>query len=265
MRSRGRVRRHRPGRRGTGGPGAEGPEDGRFRSLRRGHARGVRHRVPVAPGARRRRLRAQVPAGDLDRAAAARQAAGGGRAEDRLRRPGARLHGQGQRPGALRADLQGAGAAPAGDRAVARVGHQVARGRHRLRRQAQRADLRDHQEDLQPRPQHLAHLARGRRAGRPGQRRARRDLDADQEPQGGARQARRRDHRLRGGQAGFGQRAALRLRRQPARNAEPDRRRARRRAHRPGREPLRRHEVARLLRDAGRQRSSWRRIANWKR
>jgi hypothetical protein len=30
---------------------------------------------------------------------------------DRLRRAGARLHRQGQRPGALRADLQGAGAA----------------------------------------------------------------------------------------------------------------------------------------------------------
>ena len=41
----------------------------------------------------------------------------------------------------------------------------------------------DHHQDLQPRPQHLAHLARGRRAGRPGQRRAGRDLDAHQEPQ----------------------------------------------------------------------------------
>ncbi len=51
----------------------------------------------------------------------------------RLRRAGARLHGQGQRPGALRADLQGAGAASRGDRAVARMEHRVARGRHRIR------------------------------------------------------------------------------------------------------------------------------------
>ena len=123
MRSRGRVRRHRPGRGGTGGPRAEGPGDRRFRSARRRHARGVRHRVPVAPGARRRRLRAQVPAGDLGGAAPARQAAGRGRAEDRLRRRRPRLHGQGQRPGALRADLQGPGAAPPGDRPLARVGH----------------------------------------------------------------------------------------------------------------------------------------------
>ncbi len=50
-----------------------------------------------------------------------------------LRCAGARLHGQGQRPGALRADVQGAGAAPAGDRAVARVEHQLSRGRDRIR------------------------------------------------------------------------------------------------------------------------------------
>ena len=60
----------------------------------------------------------------------------------RLRRPGARLHRQGQRPGALRADLQGAGPALAGDRAVARVEHRLARGRHRIRARAQRAHLR---------------------------------------------------------------------------------------------------------------------------
>ena len=58
-------------------------------------------------------------------------------------------------------------------------------------RAAQRADLRHHHQDLQPRPQHLAHLARRRRAGRPGQRRAGRNLDAHQEPRRGARQARR--------------------------------------------------------------------------
>ena len=49
---------------------------------------------------------------------------------------------------------------------------------HRIRGQAQRADRADHHQDLQPRPQHLAHLARRRRAGRSGQRRAGRNLDA---------------------------------------------------------------------------------------
>ena len=43
---------------------------------------------------------------------------------------------------------------------------------HRVRRQAQCADLAIDQEDLQPRPQHLAHFARRRRAGRSGQCRA---------------------------------------------------------------------------------------------
>ena len=65
-----------------------------------------------------------------------------------------------------------------------------------------------HHEDLQPRPQHLAHLARRRRARRSGQCRAGRDLDAHRESQGSARQAGRSDHRLREGRAGFGQRQA---------------------------------------------------------
>ena len=56
-------------------------------------------------GARRRRVRAQVSARHLHRAAAAGQAAGGSRARNRLRCAGARLHRQGQRPGPFRADL----------------------------------------------------------------------------------------------------------------------------------------------------------------
>ena len=95
--------------------------------------------------------------------------------------PGARLHRQGQRPGALRADLQGARAASDGHRAVARVGHRLARGRHRVCRRAQRADLSVHHQDLQPRPQHLAYLARRRSARGSGQCRAGRYLDADEE------------------------------------------------------------------------------------
>ena len=62
--------------------------------------------------------------------------------------PGARLHGQGQRSGALRAGLQGAGAAPASDRAVARVDDRFARGRDRVCPQAQRADRAKHDQNL---------------------------------------------------------------------------------------------------------------------
>ena len=64
--------------------------------------------------------------------------------------------------------------APEGDRALARVGHPLARGRARLRRRAQRAGRRRRSSDLQPRRQHLAHLARGRRPRRPLERAARR-------------------------------------------------------------------------------------------
>ena len=51
-----------------------------------------------------------VPARHLDRAPAHREGAGGGRAAGGRRRGRARRHRQGQRPGALRADLRGAGA-----------------------------------------------------------------------------------------------------------------------------------------------------------
>ena len=54
-----------------------------------------------------------------------------------------------------------------------------------------------HNQDLQPRPQHLAYLARGRRTRRPGQCCARAYLDADEEPQGRSEHAGRSDHRLR--------------------------------------------------------------------
>ena len=50
------------------------------------------------------------------------------------RRRRARRHRQGQRPGALRADLRGARARPPGDRALARVGAQLAHDADRLRR-----------------------------------------------------------------------------------------------------------------------------------
>ena len=71
------------------------------------------------------------------------------------------------------------------------------------------------------------------------------------DPRAGARRAARRRDRVRGRRPGRDRRRAARARR-AARPAQPDRRRARRRARRPRREPLRRHEVARRLRDARR-------------
>ncbi len=55
------------------------------------------------------------------------------------------------------------------------------------------------------------------------------------------------------------------VRRRAARKAERNRRRARHRPHRSGGEPLRRHEVARLLRNARRHADHGRASANWKR
>ncbi len=73
----------------------------------------------------------------------------------------------------FRDHLQSAGPASGGHCAVARMGHRLARRRHRLRRQAQRSDRAVHHQDLQPRPQHLAHLPRRRSVGRSGQCRSR--------------------------------------------------------------------------------------------
>ena len=67
------------------------------------------------------------------------------------------------------------------------------------------------------------------------------------------------------GRAGFGERQERMSAVELLETAEQDRRRARRRAHRPGGEPLRRHEVARLLRDSRRHADHGRASASWKR
>jgi argininosuccinate synthase len=67
-----------------------------------------RLRVPDVP--RQRALRGRLPARHLDRPAADRQEADRDRAQDRRRRRLSRRHRQGQRPGALRAQLLCAGA-----------------------------------------------------------------------------------------------------------------------------------------------------------
>jgi hypothetical protein len=93
----------------------------------------VRARGHLADAARRRDLRAQVPARHVHGAADHRAQPGAAGVKARRGGARARLHGEGQRPGALRADVRRVRAAPEGHRAVARVGHPLARGRHQLR------------------------------------------------------------------------------------------------------------------------------------
>ena len=113
----------------------------------------------------RSRLRAQVSARHFLRPPADRTQAGGDRRAGGGRRRGARLHRQRQRPGALRAGLQGPQSHAQDHRSLARVGHQVARAGDRLRAGPQDPDHGIAREDLQRRPQPLAPEPRGRRAG----------------------------------------------------------------------------------------------------
>ena len=136
MRGRHLHRRSRPGR--GAGTGAQEGRDARHQGdLHRGSARGIRARLrlPDVPG--QRALRGRLSARHLDRAAPDRQAPD----RDRASETGAdavspRRDRQGQRPGALRAHLLRAQARHQGDRAVARMGLQVAQRPDRVRREA---------------------------------------------------------------------------------------------------------------------------------
>ena len=165
LRLRGRRRRgrRRPGRRDVRSRG-EGVSHRRVRLPSRRREGRVRARLPLPGPQGRRDLRARLPARHVDRAPADRAQAGRDRARHRLRRARARLHRQGQRPGALRAHLPGARAGAADHRAVARVGHRLARGRDRLRGRARHPGAGDEEGPVLARPQPLASLARRRPA-----------------------------------------------------------------------------------------------------
>ena len=107
----------------------QGLRDRRLQSDRRGPARGVRHRVRVPRHARRRGLRAQVPAGDVARAAPDREAPGGGRRCAKARRLAHGCTGKGNDQ--VRFELAYKALAPELPviAPVARVGSRVARGR----------------------------------------------------------------------------------------------------------------------------------------
>ena len=119
-----------------------------------------RYLLPDA--ARACHLRGRLPAGHLHRAAADCQGAGGRRAQDGRRRGRAWRHRQGQRPGALRADRDGAG--PDAGNHLAVEGPEVprrwphrSRDRHRVRRKARHPHHADQEEDLLAGSQPLAH------------------------------------------------------------------------------------------------------------
>ena len=116
------------------------------------------------------RLRGPVSARHLDRAAADRQEADRDRREGRRRRGRPWRHRQGQRPGALRARLLRAQAGRHRDRAVARMGSDLAQQADRIRRAAPDPDRQGQarRRAVLGRRQSAARLLRRQSAGRPG-------------------------------------------------------------------------------------------------
>ena len=213
---------------------------------------GVRARLhlPDVPG--ERHLRGRVPPRHLDRAPPHRQAAGRDRGRDGGGRDRPRGDRQGQRPGPVRARGLRPSSRDPDHRPLAGVGPRVAREPPRLRRGApdpHRAAGRQRVPLLDGREPH-AHLLRGERARGPVGGAERRDV-ADDPRAGGRPRPPGPDHpHLRGGRRGGGGRGGDDPRRGDG-DPQPAGRRARHRAHRHRRKPLRRHEGAGLLRDPG--------------
>ena len=117
----------------------------------------------------------------------------------------ARLHRQGQRPGALRRHHRRAGAGPRGRRAGARVGDEPRR-RDRVRGQARHRGPGHHPVALLDRREPVGPLDRGRRPRGPLGGAAGRRLRVDARPAPVPRRARLRRDRLQGGPAGLARR-----------------------------------------------------------
>ena len=254
LRSRHLHRRSRPGRRTRAGAAQGGAARRQARAhLHRGPARGIRARLRLPDVPRQRAIRGPVSARHLDRPAADRQTAGRDRPPGRRRRDLARRDRQGQRPGALRALGLCARARHQDHRAVARMGFPVAHGAARLRREAPDPDRQGQarRSALLHRRQPAARLLGGQGARGPGARDAGLRLFAHHRSRVGARQADDRRDRIRQGRPGRDRRQAP-VAGGAADRAQQARPRQRHRPARPGREPLRRHEVARHVRDARR-------------
>ncbi len=256
LRRRGRDihRRPRPGRGARAGPQEGGVARRQAGAhLHRGPARGIRARLRVPDVPRQRAVRGPVPARHLDRAAAHRQAAGRDRPRGRRRRDRPWRDRQGQRSGAVRAFGLCARARHQDHRALAGMELSLPHGPHRLRRAAPDPDRQGQARRgaVLDRRQSPARLLRRQGARGPGRGDAALRLFAHRRSGIGARQADRdRDH-VREGRSGRDRRRAD----EPgdaARRAQQIRPRQRHRPARPGREPIRRHEVARHVRDARR-------------
>ena len=201
------------------------------------------------------RVRRRVPARHLDRAAADRQAPGRDRAQDRRRRDLPRRHRQGQRPGAFRARRLRADAGRQSHRALARVGSRCRarscsrtptstafRSTSRSAKAARRIRwtptccTSSYEGGMLEDPDYEPEESMWRLTVSPEK--------APDKPEVRRTHIRARRHRR-----GQWQEAVAGA---SAGDAERARRQARHRPARPGREPLRRHEVARLLRNAGR-------------
>ena len=171
----------------------------------------------------------------------------------RRRRRLPRRHRQGQRPGPLRAHLLRAGAGHPDHRALARVELQEPRAADRVRReapdprrqgQARRGAVLDGRQPA-AHPPTRARCWRTRRSSR------RPTSTGAPSRRGGARPGRPRSPSASSGRCGGLDGEPLSPA-DAARAAQRPRPRQRHRPRRPGREPLRRHEVARRLRDARR-------------
>mmetsp|Transcript_22721 Transcript_22721/g.90141 ORF Transcript_22721/g.90141 Transcript_22721/m.90141 type:complete len:469 (-) Transcript_22721:199-1605(-) len=272
------VRVHRGSRavrravgRGRRGDRGEGQGVWRVRVRVRRPAQGLRRELRVRVRARQRGLRGPVSAGDVDGAAVHRQKASRDRAR-RGRAPRvARLDWKRQRPGAVRALLSRHGS-------DAQVRHAVARPR--VPRQVQgparspgvclaEGDSCVGDEEAfvfrgRERDAHLVRIGRARGPRLPGRHRGVPRQGAQKAHRGSPRHPRRARSlgaRLLGRPVRRRESARFPHGRAPrdarprrvgrVQRAQRSRRAPRRRAHRHRREPLRRHEVARLLRDAG--------------
>ena len=235
---------------------AQGRDGGRQARayLHRRSARGIRPRLRLPDDARQRAVRGAVPARHLDRAAADRQAPDRDREDGRRRCGQPRRDRQGQRPGPLRARLLRARARHQGDRAVARMGSDQPHRADRIRRaapdpgpartSAAKRRSRPTRTCCTPRPRARCSRIRGTRCPTmsiraPSIRRTRPTRPSTSRSISSAATASRSTARAMspGDAAGDAQRTRPHARHRPARS---------------GREPLRRHEVARHVRDAGR-------------
>ena len=198
-------------------------------------------------------VRGPVPARHVDRAAADRQEADRDRRARRRRRRGAWRHGKRQRPGAVRARLLRAQSVDQDRRALARMELQGPQRPDRLCPAAPDPDRQGQggRGAVLGRRQPAALVLRRKSAGGPLRRGAVDRLSAHHLADGGARPRDRNSHRLQARRRRL-DRWQADVARHAADEAQRTRQRQRHRPHRPGREPLRRHEVARRLRDAGR-------------